>query len=86
MVATLPCGRVSSFAPVAGGESLTQVYAMLSLVESRRQLQYVLYDNACALARFARHSRRCDRTPASQRLASLSYVLDALHEKSQGLS
>ena len=81
MVMTLPCGRVAALMPVIGGESLTQVYALLaqSISGSKRKLQYVFYDNACALARFSRHSTRCDRTVASKQMAQLIYVLDGLH-------
>ncbi|CAK9089942.1 Uncharacterized protein (Fragment), partial [Durusdinium trenchii] len=84
LVATLPCGRVCSAVPLAHAESLTQVYALLSSLtpedgDARPPLQYVIYDNACALARFARHPLRKERTPTAAALAALTYVLDGFH-------
>lgn len=67
--------------PLAHAESLTQVYALLSSLLHRgdEPLQFAIYDNACALARFARHPGRRDRTQAAESLASLTYVLDSFH-------
>lgn len=86
LVATLPCGRVCAAVPLAHAESLTQVYALLSTLvledtDVRCPLQYVIYDNACALARFARHPVRKDRTDAAVSLAGLTYVLDGFHQQ-----
>eukprot|EP00973_Karenia_brevis_P010407 1413142-Karenia_brevis.AAC.1 len=79
LIATLPCGRVCALSPLAGGESLTQVYALLSRVVRHRSIRYVIYDNACALGRFIRHPSRCHRTDASARMAAMTYVIDGLH-------
>lgn len=67
--------------PLAHAESLTQVYALLSSLLHRGEdrLRFAIYDNACALARFARHPGRRDRTEAAKSLASLTYVLDSFH-------
>ena len=82
LVATLPCGRVCAQAALAGSESLTQVYALLSTLVSDpdRELRYVFYDNACALARYTRHELRRHRTETAGELADLTYVLDSFHE------
>ena len=81
LVSTLPCGRICGATPLAHAESLTQVYALLSTLQSTapERLQYILYDNACALARYARHPMRATRTPAAIQLAGLTYVLDSFH-------
>eukprot|EP00438_Fugacium_kawagutii_P019339 Skav202390 [mRNA] locus=scaffold1406:411525:413741:- [translate_table: standard] len=81
LVSTLPCGRVCGATPLAHAESLTQVYALLSTLHATapQRLEYVFYDNACALARYARHTVRATRTPASIALAGLTYVLDSFH-------
>ena len=81
LVATLPCGRVCAQMPLANAESLTQVYALLSMLSCHDQhpLRYVMYDNACALARYARHPCRAGRTLTSQAMAAFTYVLDGFH-------
>lgn len=81
LVVTLGCGRVVMAVPVAGGESLTQIYAALSEMVRAcpGRIRFVFYDNACALARYARHSSRRHLTPLCSTMAELIFVLDSLH-------
>eukprot|EP00435_Cladocopium_sp_Y103_P036568 s1012_g9.t1 len=78
---TLPCGRVCGATPLAHAESLTQVYALMATLHDSApsRMKYILYDNACALARYARHPLRATRTAAAVTLAGLTYVLDSFH-------
>eukprot|EP00913_Durusdinium_trenchii_P014787 g13869.t1 len=89
LVATLPCGRVCAAVPLAHAESLTQVYALLSTLvledtDVRCPLQYVIYDNACALARFARHPVRKDRTDAAEETYLVQHEVSKRHGKLKG--
>ena len=81
LISTLPCGRVCGATPLAHAESLTQVYALMSSLHelSPDRLRFVFYDNACALARYARHPGRAQRTQAAVALSQLTYVLDSFH-------
>ena len=83
LTAMLSCGRVAFAMPIAGRESLTQVYGMLAAVCTRRQLKFVVYDNACALARFVRGlaRRRSHATQSCSVSSSLRFVLDRWHEQ-----
>ena len=67
--------------PLAHAESLTQVYGLLSTLLQRGDdaLSYAIYDNACALARYARHPLRRERTPAASAIAALTFVIDSFH-------
>ena len=76
LTALLGCGRVAMIMPIARHESLTQVFGMLAAVRSRRVLQYVVYDNACALARFVRKIAARSAREAPQVCAQLTFVLD----------
>ena len=82
LTALLACGRVAFIMPMAGKESLTQVFGMLAAVRTRRYLKYVVYDNACALARFARGLAARQRQPSEARALcrNMVYVLDRWHE------
>ena len=44
LTALLACGRVAFIMPMAGKESLTQVFGMLAAVRTRRYLKYVVYE------------------------------------------
>ena len=83
LAALLSCGRVAFVIAIAGHESLTQVYGMLAAVCTRRQLKFVVYDNACALARFVRGlaRRRSHATESCSISSSLRFVLDRWHEQ-----
>ena len=81
LTALLGCGRVAMIMPIARHESLTQVFGMLAAVRSRRVLQYVVYDNACALARFVRKIAARSAREAPQVCAQLTFVLDRWHKQ-----
>ena len=51
----LSCGVVTNIQLIAGSESATQVCGMASEIRAARQLSFVVYDNACMLARFIRN-------------------------------
>ena len=57
------------------------MYCLLSTLLQRGDvaLKYAIYDNACALARYARHPLRCGRTPAASAIAALTFVIDSFH-------
>ena len=53
----LACGTVCHVSACAGFESAIQIYGMLGDVRSGRELDYVVYDNACMLRRFVANKR-----------------------------
>ena len=77
------CGTVCHLSACAGAESCTQICGLLGDIRSHRDVQFIVYDNACMLARFVRNraARRRGRGSSSlQQLASeCSYVLDRFH-------
>ena len=81
----LACGTVCHLSACAGAESCTQICGLLGDIRSRRDVQFIVYDNACMLARFVRNraARRRGRGSSSlQQLASeCSYVLDRFHAR-----
>ena len=79
IVAILPCGRVASLLPFPRGESLTLVHALLGEVRQVYEFGYVIYDNACALAKFSRAPRRQARSSTAFQLAQCVFVLDRFH-------
>lgn len=80
LTAMLACGRVCFIMPIAGHESVTQVFGMFAAVRTRR-LRYVVYDNACCLARFVRGLHRRAPSGVRQQCAQLTYVLDRWHRR-----
>lgn len=81
ITALLGCGRVAMILPIAGHESLTQIFGMLAAVRTRRDLDFVMYDNACALARFTRKIAARSASAAPQLCAQLTFVLDRWHKQ-----
>ena len=79
LTAIWPCGTIVGMLPIPRGESLVQVHALVGQIALYRPLRYVVYDNACAIAHFARNIRRRYRTSMNGILASLTYVLDRFH-------
>ena len=79
LAAVLPCGTVVGLLPIPKGESLTQVHALLGEVRRYRRIRFVVYDNACALAHFARRASRATRTHICRLLAAITFVLDRFH-------
>ena len=51
----LLCGVVANIQLIAVSGSATQVYGMASEIRAVGQLSFVVYDNACAFARFFRN-------------------------------
>ena len=41
--------------------------------------EFVIYDDACHLKKYACNPVRCNKTPTAQKLASLSTVVDRFH-------
>ena len=80
LTAILGCGIVAYVALSAGHESVSQLYGMLGEIYRRRRIRFVVYDNACFFARYARCRSRRLRTHADFALASLTYVLDRWHQ------
>ena len=81
ITALLGCGRVAMILPIAGHESLTQIFGMLAAVRTRRNLDFVVYDNACALARFTRKIAARSAAAAPQLCAQVTFVLDRWHKQ-----
>ena len=79
VAASLACGRVAFIQPLAGHESLTQVFGLLAAIRSRRALDFVVYDNACALARFVRRLARREPSSVRSQCAALTFCLDRFH-------
>ena len=80
LTAMLACGRVVNLHLHMGAESPTQVLALLGEIRRVRCFDYIIYDNACHLARFVR--KRASRPPVRSLLAQLAagtYVLDRFH-------
>jgi hypothetical protein len=49
-------------------------------VQARRSLTYIVYDNACMLARFVRNRARVTVLGVLQQLAALVYIIDRYHK------
>lgn len=77
----LGCGIVGTVDFVAGHESCRQIYGVLGDIVARRQLDYVIYDNACLLGRFIRNQHRRSPGSISFQAARLKYVLDRFHAR-----
>eukprot|EP00438_Fugacium_kawagutii_P005501 Skav227045 [mRNA] locus=scaffold72:567955:572147:- [translate_table: standard] len=81
ITAMLACGRVAMIMPTAGHESLSQVFGMLAAVRTGRALQYVVYDNACWLARFVRNLHARKPSGTRQMCEQLTFVLHRWHKR-----
>ena len=81
ITALLGCGRVAMVMPIARHESLTQIFGMLAAVRSRRTFDFVVYDNACALARFTRKLAARTVREIPQLCAQVHFVLDRWHKQ-----
>lgn len=79
IAASVACGRVAMIQAIAGHESLTQVFGVLAAVGSRRSLEFVVYDNACALARFVRRLARRSPSGVRTQCAGLTFCIDRFH-------
>ena len=80
LTAMLGCGAVAAIEMVAGRESATQCTGLLSQVACRRELRFVVYDNACMLSHFIRRRARLRGASRTlQCLGSLKFALDRFH-------
>ena len=53
---------------------MSTIYAILSSIT-----EYICYDDACHLMKFARNPVRADVTPQCKQLASVQMVVDKMH-------
>ena len=74
-------GRVAFVLPIAGHESMSQVYGMLAAVRTRREMSHVVYDNACCLALFIRGLQRRRPSGIRTQCSQLYFVLDRWHKQ-----
>ena len=58
-----------------------QVYSVMAEVASRRDIKYVVYDNACALARYSRHGSRRSWNDLCHKMSKITFVLDRFHKR-----
>ena len=79
LTAMLACGRVAHVQLLAGAESPTQVTILLAQLRAVRPFSYVIYDDACHLARFVRNRARRSGRLALGDLASAKFVIDRFH-------
>ena len=79
LTAMLACGRVAHVQLLAGAESPTQVTILLAQLRAVRPFSYVVYDDACHLARFVRNRARRSGRLALGDLASAKFVIDRFH-------
>ena len=77
----LACGLVANIMPVAGCESATQITGMAGEVRARRQLRYIVYDNACMLAHFVRNRAAGKDLATLHDLALMKFVIDRWHKR-----
>lgn len=77
----LGCGIVGAVELVAGHESCRQIYGVLGDIVALRQVDYVIYDNACLLGRFIRNQQRRSRGSIPFQAARLNFVLDRFHAR-----
>ena len=75
----LACGRVAHLQLLAGAESATQVTMLLADLRAVRSFNYVIYDDACHLARFVRNRARKSPRSVLCQLAEATYVIDRFH-------
>eukprot|EP00439_Symbiodinium_sp_Y106_P086082 s465_g31.t1 len=79
LTAMLACGRVAHLQLLAGAESATQVTMLLADLRAVRSFNYVIYDDACHLARFVRNRARKSPRSVLCQLAEATYVIDRFH-------
>ena len=79
LTAMLACGRVAHLQLPAGAESATQVTMLLADLRAVRSFNYVIYDDACHLARFVRNRARSSPRSVLCQLAAATYVIDRFH-------
>ena len=85
LVAVTPCLQIAAIAPMWSSESISQLLLFLmSVMEFCTDLAYVIYDNACAVARHLRKRQRESppadpAAPAWAWLLQLRWVIDRLH-------
>ena len=80
-VTALPCQRVVTIEHLVGSESLPQVYlAFADALLYRRNVKFLMYDNACALARFARGKKRINIRAVTRAIAAKKFILPSSHE------
>ena len=85
LVAVTPCLQIAAVRPMYASESLTPVLIFVSfLLGLIRDLQFVLYDNACGMVRHMRKQllvRQFAQSVADwwNKLAALKWVIDRLH-------
>ncbi|OLP77076.1 hypothetical protein AK812_SmicGene42902 [Symbiodinium microadriaticum] len=78
----LACGTVCHLSACAGAESATQIFGLLGEIRVRRSINFVVYDNACMLARFVRNKSARSRLSIPPQLATdCFYVLDRFHRR-----
>ena len=85
LVAVTPCLQIAAITPLWGSESITQLLLFLLALQTLfTDLAYVIYDNACPVARHLRKRLRENppadpENPAWKWLIALTWVIDRLH-------
>ncbi|KXJ06830.1 uncharacterized protein LOC114576501 [Exaiptasia diaphana] len=79
-----PCGVFVTVAELYGCESNSQVYAILhealrKNAESFKMLEYLVYDDACHLRKYAQNPIRSELTEQTKTLRDIEIVVDKMH-------
>ncbi|CAH1255647.1 Hypp1583 [Branchiostoma lanceolatum] len=77
-----PCNIILGLHELYLAESKSQVYGHLHSLLSRSEMgktEYIIYDDACHLRKFARNPARSDATETTRRLANMEMLVDRMH-------
>eukprot|EP00058_Branchiostoma_floridae_P001186 XP_002586674.1 hypothetical protein BRAFLDRAFT_105480 [Branchiostoma floridae] len=77
-----PCNIILGLHELYLAESKSQVYGHLHSLLSRSEMgktEYIIYDDACHLRKFARNPARADATETTRRLANMEMLVDRMH-------
>ena len=83
-VGAFPCGTIPLFEEIHGVESISQCYGIVTdfIGETKpKKLKYILYDDGCHFAPFAKNPIRASHSTAATTVGELDYFIDKMHFK-----
>ena len=83
LIGAYPCGTVPLFDELFNSEGIAQVHGILmeylATVSDKEKLEFVIYDDACHLAKYSMNEKVADRNKTTKFFSERKFVIDKFH-------
>ena len=80
LIGAYPCGTVPLFDELFNSEGIAQVHGILieylATVTDKKQLDFVIYDDACHLVKYSRNEKVAERNETTKFFSERKFVID----------